>query len=163
MSAYYAPAFFAHLLGRCIQRRSPVSGVLKLGFVVLITFTICWWPFLSSLQSAGQVNVSQLVSLDKFCSRTYFSMCNLNVHNSSTRAEQATRFHRVALLMSLGFSKNICMKICADESGQKIETDEIMTQFAFSIILPPSQSMCPHWNLIVFFTNFINHIVKCII
>lgn len=62
MSAYYAPAFFAHLLGRCFQRRSPVFGVVKLGIVVLTTFTICWWPFLSSRQSALQVILSQLVS-----------------------------------------------------------------------------------------------------
>lgn len=55
MSAYYAPAFFAHLLGRCIQRRSPVFGVVKLGIMVLTTFTICWWPFLSSRHSALQV------------------------------------------------------------------------------------------------------------
>lgn len=55
MSAYYAPAFFAHLLGRCIQRRSLFRGVLKLGAAVLITFIICWWPFFSSWQSVGQV------------------------------------------------------------------------------------------------------------
>lgn len=64
MSAYYAPAFFAHLLGRCFQRRSPVFGVVKLGIVVLTTFTICWWPFLSSRQSALQV-LSRLAPFER--------------------------------------------------------------------------------------------------
>ncbi|KAG0557903.1 hypothetical protein M758_11G161600 [Ceratodon purpureus] len=64
MSAYYAPAFFSHLLGRCIQRRSPVFGVMKLGIVVLSTFTVCWWPFLSSRQSALQV-LSRLAPFER--------------------------------------------------------------------------------------------------
>ncbi|PWA83913.1 ALG6, ALG8 glycosyltransferase family [Artemisia annua] len=34
MSAYYAPAFFSHLLGKCLKRQNPLLEVSKLGMVV---------------------------------------------------------------------------------------------------------------------------------
>ncbi|KAH9309119.1 hypothetical protein KI387_037030, partial [Taxus chinensis] len=55
MSAYYAPAFFAHLLGKCIRRQNPIYEVLKLGITVLITFTVIWWPFLYSKKAILEV------------------------------------------------------------------------------------------------------------
>jgi alpha-1,3-glucosyltransferase len=62
MSTYYAPAFFAHLLGRCFQCRSPVLGVMRLGVMVLATFAVCWWPFfvIMAVSFAVIVSVSPL-------------------------------------------------------------------------------------------------------
>ncbi|GAY43919.1 hypothetical protein CUMW_078250 [Citrus unshiu] len=48
MSVYYAPAFFSHLLGKCLRRKNPIHGVAKLGLTVLGTFTVVWWPYLHS-------------------------------------------------------------------------------------------------------------------
>ncbi|ESQ47220.1 hypothetical protein EUTSA_v10027717mg [Eutrema salsugineum] len=49
MSAYFAPAFFSHLLGKCLRQKSPILAVLKLGIAVIVTFVIVWWPYLHSL------------------------------------------------------------------------------------------------------------------
>eukprot|EP00884_Botryococcus_braunii_P008812 jgi/Botrbrau1/17932/Bobra.50_1s0032.2 len=55
MAMYYAPAFFAHLLGTCLQRRglpAKVWGVARLGLVVISTFIIVWSPWLRSPELA---------------------------------------------------------------------------------------------------------------
>lgn len=49
MSAYFAPAFFSHLLGKCLRRKNPLLEVSKLGLTVLITFAIVWWPYIHSM------------------------------------------------------------------------------------------------------------------
>lgn len=51
MSAYFAPAFFSHLLGKCLRRQYPFLQVLKLGLVVLGTFLIVWWPYVHSMEA----------------------------------------------------------------------------------------------------------------
>ncbi|KAK3012535.1 hypothetical protein RJ639_009108 [Escallonia herrerae] len=51
MSAYFAPAFFSHLLGKCLKRRNPLLEVAKLGLVVLGTFTVVWWPYIHSVDA----------------------------------------------------------------------------------------------------------------
>nr|KYP55920.1 putative dolichyl pyrophosphate Man9GlcNAc2 alpha-1,3-glucosyltransferase [Cajanus cajan] len=51
MSAYFAPAFFSYLLGKCLRRKHPILEVLKLGLVVLGTFAVVWWPYLYSTHS----------------------------------------------------------------------------------------------------------------
>eukprot|EP00951_Prasinocladus_malaysianus_P017363 scaffold136776_cov48-Prasinocladus_malaysianus.AAC.1 len=51
MTLYYAPAFFAHLFGKCLARQgwaSKITGVAQLGLVVVLTFAIIWSPFLAS-------------------------------------------------------------------------------------------------------------------
>ena len=48
MSAYFAPAFFSHLLGKCLRRQNPLLEVSKLGMVVVGTFALVWWPYLHS-------------------------------------------------------------------------------------------------------------------
>ncbi|WIA33433.1 hypothetical protein OEZ86_006565 [Tetradesmus obliquus] len=58
MGLFYAPAFFAHLLGRCLQQLTytgKVLGVARLGVTVIATFVVCWSPWLTSLDSASQV------------------------------------------------------------------------------------------------------------
>ncbi|CAF2272089.1 hypothetical protein HID58_014896 [Brassica napus] len=49
MSAYFAPAFFSHLLGKCLRRKNPILSLLKLGIAVIATFVIVWWPYLHSV------------------------------------------------------------------------------------------------------------------
>uniref|UniRef100_A0A0D3GMM6 Alpha-1,3-glucosyltransferase n=1 Tax=Oryza barthii TaxID=65489 RepID=A0A0D3GMM6_9ORYZ len=64
MSLYFAPAFFGHLLGKCIKRKYPIVEVMKLGFVVLGTFALVWWPFLHSYEAAMQV-ISRLAPFER--------------------------------------------------------------------------------------------------
>lgn len=55
MSAYYAPAFFAYLLGKCLRRQRPIVEVLKLGLVVVGTFALIWCPYLNSVDAFLEV------------------------------------------------------------------------------------------------------------
>ncbi|WOK93716.1 putative dolichyl pyrophosphate Man9GlcNAc2 alpha-1,3-glucosyltransferase [Canna indica] len=55
MSLYFAPAFFSHLLGKCLKRENPIFEVMKLGFAVIGTFAVVWWPYLHSIESAMEV------------------------------------------------------------------------------------------------------------
>ncbi|KAL3735240.1 hypothetical protein ACJRO7_024383 [Eucalyptus globulus] len=48
MSAYFAPAFSSHLLGKCLRRKNPFLEVSRLGLVVIGTFAVVWWPYLYS-------------------------------------------------------------------------------------------------------------------
>jgi len=56
MSAYFAPAFFSHLLGKCLRRQNPLLEVSKLGLVVLGTFALVLWPYLHSMEAFLRVN-----------------------------------------------------------------------------------------------------------
>jgi alpha-1,3-glucosyltransferase len=71
MSLYFAPAFFGHLLGKCIKRKYPIVEVMKFGFVVLGTFAFVWWPFLHSYEAAMQVNGICTVPVTFFTSKPY--------------------------------------------------------------------------------------------
>ncbi|EXB51439.1 putative dolichyl pyrophosphate Man9GlcNAc2 alpha-1,3-glucosyltransferase [Morus notabilis] len=64
MSAYFAPAFFSHLLGKCLRRSNPLLEVLKLGIVVLGTFAVIWWPYLYSMEAFLQV-LSRLAPFER--------------------------------------------------------------------------------------------------
>ncbi|XP_047310581.1 probable dolichyl pyrophosphate Man9GlcNAc2 alpha-1,3-glucosyltransferase [Impatiens glandulifera] len=64
MSAYFAPAFFGHLFGKCLRRQNPIVEVLKLGLAVLATFAIVWLPYLQSLQAVTEV-LSRLAPFDR--------------------------------------------------------------------------------------------------
>jgi len=64
MSLYFAPAFFSHLLGKCLKRKYPIVEVMKLAFVVLGTFALVWWPFLHSYEAALQV-ISRLAPFER--------------------------------------------------------------------------------------------------
>lgn len=64
MSAYFAPAFFGHLLGKCLKRKNPLLEVLKLGFFVIGTFAIVWSPYIHSKDSALQV-LSRLAPFER--------------------------------------------------------------------------------------------------
>ncbi|CAD5170150.1 unnamed protein product [Musa acuminata subsp. malaccensis] len=55
MSLYFAPAFFSHLLGKCLRRKNPIFEVMKLGLVVIGTFALVWWPYLYSIESVMEV------------------------------------------------------------------------------------------------------------
>ena len=46
MALFYAPAFFAHLLGRCFEARRPGLEVARLGAAVVGTMLVLWAPFL---------------------------------------------------------------------------------------------------------------------
>lgn len=44
MGLYYAPAIFAYLLGTCVFPRIDIQRFIKLGFVVVVTFTMLLAP-----------------------------------------------------------------------------------------------------------------------
>ncbi|KAK4490581.1 hypothetical protein RD792_001265 [Penstemon davidsonii] len=64
MSAYYAPAFFGYLLGKCLKRQNPILEILKLGLVVLGTFAVLWWPYLYSVDASLEV-LSRLAPFER--------------------------------------------------------------------------------------------------
>ncbi|CAM8946747.1 unnamed protein product [Rhodiola kirilowii] len=64
MSAYFAPAFFSYLLGKCLERSKPLLEVSKLGFVVIGTFAILWWPYLESKDAFFEV-LSRLAPFER--------------------------------------------------------------------------------------------------
>lgn len=64
MSAYFAPSFFSHLLGKCLRRKYPILEVSKLGLLVLGTFAAVWWPYLYSTQSILEV-LSRLAPFER--------------------------------------------------------------------------------------------------
>ncbi|XP_061369046.1 probable dolichyl pyrophosphate Man9GlcNAc2 alpha-1,3-glucosyltransferase [Gastrolobium bilobum] len=64
MSAYFAPAFFSHLLGKCLRRKHPILEVSKLGLLVLGTFAAVWWPYLYSTHSILEV-LSRLAPFER--------------------------------------------------------------------------------------------------
>mgnify|MGYP002803562495 FL=1 len=58
MELYHALPFFSFLLGKALRQKSwlkSVFNVFCLGSTVLITFGLCWLPFLKEIQLAGQV------------------------------------------------------------------------------------------------------------
>lgn len=64
MSAYYAPAFFSHLLGKCLKRQNPLLEVSKLGMVVIGTFGLVWLPYLQSKVAVLEV-LSRLAPFER--------------------------------------------------------------------------------------------------
>lgn len=57
MELYHSVPFFCFLLGKCFRSQDE-NGFLKLfkiGFVVLLGFSLCWMPFLTNLETALQV------------------------------------------------------------------------------------------------------------
>ncbi|KAF6153700.1 hypothetical protein GIB67_000933 [Kingdonia uniflora] len=64
MSAYFAPAFFSHLLGKCLKHRNPFLRVSQLGLVVVGTFILLWWPYLSSVKAIMEV-LSRLAPFER--------------------------------------------------------------------------------------------------
>ncbi|XP_020959966.1 probable dolichyl pyrophosphate Man9GlcNAc2 alpha-1,3-glucosyltransferase [Arachis ipaensis] len=64
MSAYFVPAFFSHLLGKCLRHKHPLFEVSKLGFYVLGTFAAVWWPYLYSKDSILEV-LSRLAPFER--------------------------------------------------------------------------------------------------
>ncbi|KAJ1655715.1 Glucosyltransferase-like protein [Dispira simplex] len=55
MALYYAPAMFAYLLGQCWTRPRGFRLFIQLSFTVLVTFAMCFAPFLISLTSFIQI------------------------------------------------------------------------------------------------------------
>eukprot|EP00891_Asterochloris_glomerata_P004031 jgi/Astpho2/4031/e_gw1.00063.104.1_t len=56
MSLYFAPAFFGHLLGKCLRqpgaRKASAKHAAQTGRSVLLTFAVCWAPWLLSQEAA---------------------------------------------------------------------------------------------------------------
>ncbi|RZC57799.1 hypothetical protein C5167_005103 [Papaver somniferum] len=64
MSAYFAPAFFSHLFGKCLRHRNPLLRVLQLGLAVVGTFILIWRPYLYSVDAVKEV-LSRLAPFER--------------------------------------------------------------------------------------------------
>ncbi|KAK7100329.1 dolichyl pyrophosphate Man9GlcNAc2 alpha-1,3-glucosyltransferase-like [Littorina saxatilis] len=59
MELYHAMPFFCYLLGSCFQKgiSHGIMKLMMLGMMVIITFGLCWVPFLENLESTRSVLV----------------------------------------------------------------------------------------------------------
>ncbi|CAI9110690.1 OLC1v1010758C1 [Oldenlandia corymbosa var. corymbosa] len=64
MSAYFAPAFFSYLLGKCLRQQRPFVKVVKLGLAVVGTFAVVWSPYLYSAEAFLEV-LSRLAPFER--------------------------------------------------------------------------------------------------
>ncbi|EKX46205.1 hypothetical protein GUITHDRAFT_107823 [Guillardia theta CCMP2712] len=58
IALYYSPAMFFYLLGRCLQSKrlhTIAFDIAKLGATVIVTFAICFFPWVLSVESTLQV------------------------------------------------------------------------------------------------------------
>ncbi|WPT14266.1 Putative dolichyl pyrophosphate Man9GlcNAc2 alpha-1,3-glucosyltransferase, partial [Picochlorum sp. SENEW3] len=58
MTLYFAPAVFVHLLGMCLKEKKilgKATMLARLGAVVVVSFIICWIPFIGSMEMLQQV------------------------------------------------------------------------------------------------------------
>ncbi|XP_060775917.1 dolichyl pyrophosphate Man9GlcNAc2 alpha-1,3-glucosyltransferase [Neoarius graeffei] len=83
MELYHSLPFFCYLLGRCIKQGLLGKGLLllvKISSTVLVTFALCWLPFLSDLQQILQV-LHRLFPVDRglFEDKVANVWCSLNV------------------------------------------------------------------------------------
>ena len=69
MALYFAPAFFAHLLGRALRRpggaAARLTAVAGLGFAVVATFGLVWAPFLWPDPEAALAALRRLAPLQR--------------------------------------------------------------------------------------------------
>ena len=79
MSAYFAPAFFSHLLGKCLRRKNPILSLLKLGIAVIVTFVIVWWPYLHSVDDFLMVNTHLIIFKLWNCTSCLLLWCKLHI------------------------------------------------------------------------------------
>ncbi|KAF5903192.1 dolichyl pyrophosphate Man9GlcNAc2 alpha-1,3-glucosyltransferase, partial [Clarias magur] len=83
MELYHSLPFFCYLLGRCIKQGLLGKGLLqlvKISLTVLVTFALCWLPFLSDPQQIQQV-LHRLFPVDRgiFEDKVANTWCSLNV------------------------------------------------------------------------------------
>ncbi|KAH8970911.1 hypothetical protein BDL97_02G113800 [Sphagnum fallax] len=132
MSTYYAPAFFAHLLGRCFQCRSPVVGVMRLGVMVLATFAVCWWPFLSSWQSVLQV-LSRLAPLERGLYEDYVAnfWCSTSLLVKWKQLFSIPMLARLAMGMTIGASLPSMVQQILAPSAEGFLFSMLNSSFAF--------------------------------
>ncbi|XP_062854099.1 dolichyl pyrophosphate Man9GlcNAc2 alpha-1,3-glucosyltransferase [Trichomycterus rosablanca] len=83
MELYHALPFFCYLLGKCIKQGLMGRGLVllvKIALTVLVTFALCWLPFLSDPQQILQV-LHRLFPVDRglFEDKVANTWCSLNV------------------------------------------------------------------------------------
>ncbi len=133
MSTYYAPAFFAHLLGRCFQCRSPVVGVMRLGVMVLATFAVCWWPFLSSWQSVLQVEPLVFYQNDLLCIQKFI----LHLHGNEVWLPEWVWVFTAGIVSVSPLGARSLWGLCGQFLVQHIITDKMETAFFHSNVSTP--------------------------
>ena len=137
MTLYYAPVVFCYLLGRCMSTQNIsqfFSRFFQLGFTVLFSFGILWWPFffypyknditqLTSIQSALHV-LRRLFPFQRglFEGKVSNLWCALSTKPFSIRTRIPTHIQPIlALMLTLILLIPSCIKIF--QSGIKYEKD----------------------------------------
>ncbi|XP_076940239.1 putative dolichyl pyrophosphate Man9GlcNAc2 alpha-1,3-glucosyltransferase [Bidens hawaiensis] len=105
MSAYYAPAFFSYLLGKCLKRKNPILEVTKLGIIVIGTFSLVWWPYLHSQVTVLEV-LSRLAPFERGLYEDYVAnfWCTTSVLIKWKRLFTTQSLKLLCLLMTLSSS-----------------------------------------------------------
>ena len=55
MELYHAVPFFCFLLGKALRSETPLRKIISLGATVVLTFAVCWLPFLMTPHLVPQV------------------------------------------------------------------------------------------------------------
>ncbi|CAM4625259.1 unnamed protein product [Leuciscus chuanchicus] len=83
MELYHSLPFFCYLMGKCIKQGLTGRGfflLAKIALTVLVTFALCWMPFLSDPKQSLQV-LHRLFPVDRglFEDKVANTWCSLNV------------------------------------------------------------------------------------
>ncbi|XP_053104119.1 dolichyl pyrophosphate Man9GlcNAc2 alpha-1,3-glucosyltransferase isoform X3 [Hemicordylus capensis] len=89
MELYHSLPFFCYLLGKCFKKGLMGKGLLllmKLGFTVVVSFALCWFPFCTELEQISQV-FRRLFPVDRGlfeagCALSFF-LFSFQVHEKS--------------------------------------------------------------------------------
>ncbi|KAG9510323.1 Dolichyl pyrophosphate Man9GlcNAc2 alpha-1,3-glucosyltransferase, partial [Fragariocoptes setiger] len=108
MSLYYSLSFFWYLLSVTIRRRPISRAIFQLATIsltVLITFIICWSPFLDNPNTALQV-LKRLFPFDRglFEDKVANIWCSLSVVFKFKQIYSLEQLLRISTLLTLAFS-----------------------------------------------------------
>ncbi|KZV52941.1 putative dolichyl pyrophosphate Man9GlcNAc2 alpha-1,3-glucosyltransferase-like [Dorcoceras hygrometricum] len=125
MSAYYAPAFFGYLLGKCLRHQNPILQVSKLGLAVLGTFAVVWWPYLYSVEASLQA-INKSGDLLNLCP-TYEPSVIIPSFHSLCFPEASASFGissngQCLIMLKLVSSGDTCVGLMANLLGERIWT-----------------------------------------
>uniref|UniRef100_A0AAQ6IVH6 Alpha-1,3-glucosyltransferase n=1 Tax=Anabas testudineus TaxID=64144 RepID=A0AAQ6IVH6_ANATE len=104
MELYHALPFFCYLLGKCIKLGLIGRGLfllVRIAVTVLVTFALCWLPFLSDPDQALQV-VRRIfpVARGLFEDKVANAWCSLNVNSSLAFFLFSYQVHEKSILLA---------------------------------------------------------------
>ena len=106
MELYHALPFFAYLLGLCMKEKGWFKAIFKLckiGAIVIMTFGLIWWPFMTSQEQIFQV-IHRIFPVNRglFEDKVANFWCSFNVIYKLKAINQDTMVLISALVTLLG-------------------------------------------------------------